>query len=128
MAGALCALAAGGSLVTVGTSEVEIAPDPKTGEGGGVFTLYGYGSGFGAISPTSWAGFPIVALYQAHSERKTVFAVTGDASALSPVLRIDGASQGLGGGAFSGGITTFQTTSTVANPFSGHATVNWSIG
>lgn len=97
---------------------------------GGSSTAYGFGDGsaygtFGSLSSPAWAGFPIIAIYQADSDGTTVFEVTGDASALTPALSVESVDQGLGAGSFGGGITVF--TGTAADPFFGQTLVDIAI-
>lgn len=90
-------------------------------------TAHGFGTAsspygaFGSITPTAYRGFPIVAIYDADASGTTVFEVSGDATAFSPLLTVGGVNQNLGVGSFSGGFTTFQGTAT--DPFTGHPTV-----
>lgn len=132
MAGVLCALAGSagglvGSLVC-GSSTVVVGFDPKTGTDI-TSTARGFGSGvatygsFGSLSPSSHRGFPVTAIYQADSNGTTLLVLSGDATGLSPVLRVGGANQNLGAGSLSGGLTTFATSGTVTDPFTGTQTV-----
>jgi hypothetical protein len=92
-------------------------------------TAYGFGTAastygaFGSLAPASWRGFPIVAIYMADSAGVTTFEVTGDATAFHPVLTAGGVNQALGAGSFGGGFTTWQSASTVADPFFGQTNV-----
>lgn len=112
-----------GSLVC-GSSTVVVGTDPKSGTEIDS-TANGFGSSdpiygsFGSLSPSSWRGFTILGIYQADSSGVTVLIVSGNASALHPVLRVAGANQNLGSGSFSSGKTTFFTSGTVADPFTG---------
>jgi hypothetical protein len=95
-------------------------------------TAYGYGNGstygtFGSIAPTAYRGFPIVAIYQADSSGTTVFEVSGDATAFTPAMTVDGVNQNLGAGSYTGAITVFQSSSAATDPFSGHASVTVAI-
>src|SRR5882724_10009044 len=74
-----------------------VIEEPK---GGGV-NFYGYSQdigGFGSRTPSTWRGFPLYSLYQVESGGTTDFQVTGDASAFSPVVIVNGANQNLGSG------------------------------
>jgi hypothetical protein len=92
-------------------------------------TAWGFGTAastygaFGSLAPASWRGFPIVAIYMADSSGHTLFEVTGDSTAFSAVLTVAGVNQALGAGSFGGGFTTYQSTSTVADPFFGQSNV-----
>jgi hypothetical protein len=92
-------------------------------------TAWGFGTSastygaFGSLSPASWRGFPIVAIYMADSAGVTTFEVTGNSTAFHPVLTAGGVNQALGAGSFGGGFTTYQSTSTVADPFFGQTNV-----
>jgi hypothetical protein len=92
-------------------------------------TAYGFGTAasaygaFGSLAPATWRGFPIIAIYMSDSSGSTVFEVTGDATAFNPVMTAGGVNQALGAGSFGGGLTSYQSTSTVADPFFGQTNV-----
>lgn len=126
MGGATAAFFAGGAgspsftgTMTVGSATIGGKGYSSTARGFGTSSSP-YGA-FGSIAPTAYRGFPIVAIYDADASGTTVFEVSGDATAFSPLLTVGGVNQNLGVGAFSGGFTTFQGTAT--DPFTGHATV-----
>lgn len=117
MAGALIAASAGtgGTInnVTVGQGSLELAE-----------TFYSFGfadtdpnwGSFGSISPGTWRGYTITALFWDELSQRLTFTVSGDASAYTGSLSIGGTSYALGTGSHSGGKTTYNT-GTVANPF-----------
>lgn len=102
-------------VVTVGFVTLEIPKSP--------ITVYGYSDGdeafgaMGSLAPTTWHGFTIKAIYWNDADSKTYLFVSGNASSIAAVLIAAGADQGLGAGGYSGGVTEFVTTTTVANPF-----------
>lgn len=90
-------------------------------------TAYGFGTAaspygaFGSLTPATWRGFTIIAIYQADSDGTTVFEVSGDASAFTPTLTAGGVNQSLGAGTFGGGITSFSGAA--SDPFFGMTNV-----
>jgi hypothetical protein len=78
------------------------------------------GTPFGALSNNLWKGFTIIGLYNSTTDggnHGTVFVVSGDASAFSPLISVDGVNQNMGSGAFGGGRTVFSASPATANPF-----------
>jgi hypothetical protein len=114
-----------------GTANMTVGSGAIGGKGFSSFA-YGYGNGisygtFGTLTPNVYSGHNILGLYQADSDGTTIFEVDGDASALTPTLTVDGVDQLLGVGSFGGGVTYFQSTGAVADPFVGKSTVAVSI-
>lgn len=101
--------------VTVGIATVAVFKSTINYLGYG--TAGSPGGAFGAIDITTWGGFAIIGIYWLDLGQLTHLIVTGDASALTPVLKVAGVNQNLGAGAFSGGQTTFQSSGVIADPF-----------
>lgn len=109
--------------VTVGSDTLDLGKSSIEEHG---YDADGLTAPFGSVSPGTWRGFTIDAIYSNNSGT-TYFRVVGDASALSPHMTAAGVDQLLGAGTYDSTDTTFYSTSDIVTdvftPNGSHVTV-----